>query len=382
MTYHLLLLASLFLGFTAWLIVSATDSNTSYFYMFGADACPHCRAMKEFLIESFGEQRFFACEIYKDHTCSEKYSELVRLGVPGYIPAIFVVYNGTVSALVIGEYENASFFEQLMKTNSENRIPIYLVSPSGTTLAGYIELGNKTHREFIEYYLRRGCETEPEKPELEVSILNVMPAALVLGLLDSVNPCTLMLYFAFLATCLSSTKRLYGPPVLFIMVIYVGYLALAMGLLVVAAYIPRIVFIALALAIGIYTIVRSGRERMPSLKCEWCERLGFLNKLMGNKYFVALVLSSISVIFLLPCTSGPLVLFIAFLKDFPEFIAIPAIMLYNVVFVTPLILLFVLVAVMGREKRIANWLRNNANAIEFLVGVALIIIALVLAYLA
>jgi len=207
--------------------------------------------------------------------------------------------------------------------------------------------------------------------------ITILPSLIILSLLDSINPCTFTMYFSFLVSCLTG-KRDVKPPILFIIIIYLGYLLFAYGLLKLLYFIPPHIFLLLALFIGIYMVVKSSREKTISFKCEWCERLGFISKYLANRYVLAITLSLISVFILLPCTAGPLFAFLGVLKTHSESIHLPALLIYNIIFISPLLLMFIMVFSLGREKRIAKWLKNNANALEFTSGFLLVFIALIL----
>ncbi|OYT39656.1 MAG: hypothetical protein B6U89_03750 [Desulfurococcales archaeon ex4484_58] len=498
------------------------DTNTIfYFYIYGYHGCPHCGAMYRFLSENYGKDHVYFCDVYASRECSTSFYEIINNTLPPSVPTIFIVCNCTVSAIVIGEYKNKTFFDSLLKPNNKPYVPVYMawsyskdyvvgenhyrfirkyllfnnyciipnnidyyfyiysgenenstlmyrvlssyygenhvyycnvtVDPSckamyneiinlnntlfqngsiltfiiynnrvsailqgifldksfldkllrmntNNTIPVYMNTSNRvdfvgelevsSHYRFITEYLSYtpyivgvGNYESPLQTNMypKYSIIEVLPALFILAFLDSINPCTMILYFSFIIMCISG-KRMYGPPILFLAIIYFGYFSLAYIILHVASIIPKQIFIVLVLFMGIYNVVKAGKEHSPSLKCEWCERLGFVSKFMGNKYFLALILAIFSVIFLLPCTAGPLLAFLAILSDYPLEIAIPSLILYNLIFVSPLILLLIATILLGREKRIANWLKNNVAVIEFLTGIALIFIALYLLF--
>ncbi len=369
------------------------NTGNYYFYIYGTSSCPHCMSMKKFLIEHYGSDHVFFCEVYSSE-CGSKFNKLMEKGVPGYVPAVFIVYNYTVSALIIGEYEDVDGINGLLKTNNESRIPIYMTGSNGLKLYGYINLSS-SHLVFINEYLYCDtvCKEMLNNSSINIntsnggsigkvvntykpSFIDVLPALFILGLLDSVNPCTLTLYFSFLVTCLAG-KKLYGPPTVFILIIYLGYFMLGLGIFTLTQLVPPQIFIVLAMIMGLYNIFHSGRERF-SLKCTWCEKLGFINKVMGNKYLLAVILAGLSVFVLLPCTAGPLVVFTTIIRDYPLGIVLFSLILYNILFISPLLILFVSIVFLGREKRIAEWLKKHIGVLEFLSGVALLLISFIL----
>jgi len=366
-----------------------------YFYIYGSGSCPHCQALKQFLTETYGSSRVYFCDLDVNATCRALFVDFVKIGLPGAVPTTFIVYKGTVSAVVIGEYKDREFFDKLLVVNKGSEVPVYVPGVSGPILLGYLTIEGR-HEDFIAKYLSPSgpctsvavnisfhppIEQGGSNPStlLASSLVEVLPALLILGLLDSVNPCTMMLYFTFTVSCLSS-RRSAGAPLLFLILIYIGYFALGYGLVLTTAVIPSRVFTVLALIMGIYTMVRAGRSRSSSLKCEVCEKLSGVSRLLSNPYFMAAVLAAFSLFVLLPCTAGPLVAFVSILAGRPPIVRIPALLLYNVVFIAPLAAIFVAVALLGREKSIASWLKKNSDVLEFLAGLALVIVALILLF--
>jgi len=382
-----------------------------YFYLYGHHACPHCLAMKNFIIENYCSNHFYFCDVRRDASCYELFMDFGNF-TQG-VPTIFVVYNNTVTAVLIGEYTNKTFLDQLLYYNNRSIIPVFSAGYMGVYLKGVIVL-NSTHSDFIEKYLCYQPYCNQSDRELSVSfvfipanklnetILNdirglfnksavrliveststsgfitILPSLIILSLLDSINPCTFTMYFSFLISCLTG-KRDVKPPLLFIIIIYFGYLLFAYGLLKLLYFIPSQIFLLIALFMGIYMVVKSSRGKTISFKCEWCEKLGFISKYLVNMYVLAITLSLISVFILLPCTAGPLLAFIGILKTQSETLYLPALLIYNIIFILPLVLMFIMVFSLGREKKIAKWLKNNADTLEFTSGFLLVFIALIL----
>jgi len=369
-----------------------------YFYIYGAHWCPHCQAMESFLKSSYGEERVYFCDV-DNATCNSLFTDFVKAGVTRGYPTTFLVYNHSVAAIVIGEFKVKSQLDQLMTTNTRNEIPVYYPDPWRPVLqkVGYVVF-NGTHADFIAKYLNPlgprqnitltimfqpiyGSEdTGTGSSQTPITALvGVLPALVFLGFLDSINPCTIMLYFTFTVSCLSA-RRLTLPPLIFLALIYVGYFAIGYGLLYALLYIPSWIFLVLALLMGLYTMARAGKSATPELKCELCEKIGRFGRLLANPYSMAVVLALFSLTVLLPCTAGPLVAFTAILAKQPQIIRVPALLLYNVVFITPLLAVFIAVFYLKREKRVAAWLKKHSDVLEFLAGLLLVLVALILLF--
>lgn len=373
------------------------ESPVFYFYIYGSYGCPHCRSMKDFLVENYGEQHVYFCSIDSEGENRTRFIELVEKGFINAIPTVFIIYNYTVSAVIIGEYKDRGFLNSFLKTNYDNKVPVYTLTANGVILYRYMVI-KTSHQSFILKYLywdkylgnldRENVYVDFELKPPEISFTNILlatlPALIIYGLLDSINPCVLIMYFTLVASAVSRRESI-KPAVLFIAIIYTGYLLYALGLLFLATLIPGKILIGLAFIMGIYTIIRAGREKTPSFKCKWCEKISFINRFMGNKYVFVTILGLLSVIVLLPCTSGPLSGYIGLLRNYVDTLdtetlltTIPIFLLYNILFILPLLVILILVYYMGKEKRLAQWFKENGAAVEFLIGVVLAMFSLIL----
>ncbi|AIU70335.1 glutaredoxin [Thermococcus eurythermalis] len=76
-----------------------------HFYMYGAKTCPHCRNMKEKIPAKYGEEAFTYYELVNNQTNMELFNQLAQLtGITG-VPAIAIAYNGTLYAVIEGEFD-------------------------------------------------------------------------------------------------------------------------------------------------------------------------------------------------------------------------------------------------------------------------------------
>jgi len=387
----LLLLAILILPLT--LASGTARTPLYYFYIYGENTCPHCIAMHEFLIKTYGEEHVIFCNILpetKSNPCFEKLEDFSNTGLVLGVPFIIVVYNNTASAIVIGEYENKTFFDSLLHTNPSDKIPVY----TGGVIIGYINASRLGQHGFVAYYAPyhpsgtpSACPVTilPSNASIEwsptgtagraatIGLPELLGLMVFLALLDSVNPCTLTIYGLFLVGELSMKKRVAGPGLLFIAVIYVGYLVIGLGLFYLSMYIPQKILGLLAIILGAYNIldiIRGGEE----YKCRVCDKLSGIGKAMGNPYVMALVLSLISVTVLLPCTSGPLVAFIAVLKTSIPRLAYLLLPIYVAIFSLPLIIMYIILGILGRRGLIEKIPARLLRSIQFITSLIIIMI--------
>ncbi len=365
-----------------------------YFYIYGEHECPHCRAMRDFLEKTYGSKHVFFCDISSNKTCFDKLSKLYSLTHQEfllYVPQTYIVYNCTVSALIIGEVKDKTFLESLFKTNTKNEIPVYMgeehianiiVKDQRKFLREYVNYNNVCFRNIITttpITSSNNTVVSSNSSGIEViknySLTQILPSLIFLALIDSVNPCTITLYFSFILTLLSARKKIVGPAILFLIVVFIGYYMIAFGFKLLSQFIPKRILLAIAIVVGLYNIIDAGRNYSKGIKCTWCEKIGVFDKVLKSPYMAALTLSLISVTVLLPCTSGPLLVFITMIKDYPLYLTLPLLIIYNIIFISPLLIIFIASYMLGKQEKIANYLMNHAQVIEFIAGILIILIA-------
>ncbi len=369
-----------------WIPTYSSQNTTNYyFYVYGEHTCPACRAMLGFLRNNYGVEHVCFCDLVSNKTCYDKFYELYERGIPGYVPVTFIVYNCTVTAVIIGVYTDKDFINNFMYTNHNVTIPIYMEGK----IYGYLNLQDQ--EAFINYYLRcsRYCVTIRGSNMTSGGVLgnisvskiysltDLITPLIVLALIDSVNPCTMIIYFTFILVLIGGRRSVLVPSILFLIIVYIGYFLLGFGLKILSTIIPYKILLILALIVAIYNMYEAGKTYGSGLKCEICDRLG-LGKALKNPYLASLILSLVSVTILLPCTSGPLMVFATMLREYPLHLTIIALMLYNMIFVTPLILILVITILLGKREKVSNFIMKHMSIIEFLASLILLFITIYL----
>jgi glutaredoxin len=373
------LLASLILlaGFT----LSTADSNTQFhIVIYGDPTCPHCRATYNYLSSIYDGNVVF-CDIVSNETCYKCYSNIIMDFYSGFgaVPVTLFVVNGSITGVVLGEISGS--------TISNQSVLQPLLTPSNsTTVFGYevggnglVKVSNVTGSQeslFEEYDVFYYTNTSSTSNVSYLNYIGLIPSLILLSLVDSLNPCELVTFFSLATSALGGRKRSYGPPLLFIAIVYIGYLTIGLGLYQFARLINPLPLAFIALAIGVYYTVRPGGEStLDTLKCRWCERLG-LKSITTASYLTAAVLAIISVTVLLPCTAGPYLIFATILRSTPPAIALLLLVAYNTIFILPLLILLLALRNLARQKKVAIWLSKNASLVNFLIGLVLVLISI------
>ena len=210
------------------------------------------------------------------------------------------------------------------------------------------------------------------------------------ALVDSINPCVLgvlIFLLAFLTRVFKNRNRMLVGGLLYSLVVYVTYLALGFGILRVAVSIGVAnIFYLIAAIVAILAglveikdffwygkgfslqIIPGGgrRIKMYTAKIEAMQRKRpklslILVGLLG--FFVVLVE--------LPCTGAPYFAILALLAKGSYAAAVPYLMLYNLVFVLPL-LVVIGISYFGKGAGMEAWRKRHRRLMRLIVGLFLL----------
>ena len=218
------------------------------------------------------------------------------------------------------------------------------------------------------------------------------------ALADSINPCVfgvLIFLLAFLTRVFKSRFRMLIGGLLYSAVVYVTYLALGFGILKIALsfaianafyWVAAIIAIAAGLIeikdyfwygkgfslqmipggakrIKMYTAkIETYQQKYPSLSLVFVGLLGV---------FVVLVE--------LPCTGAPYFAVLALLAQGEYLLAVPYLLLYNFVFILPL-LVVIAIAYIGKGERLEAWRKRHRGLMRLFIGLFLIALGAYMIY--
>ncbi len=371
------------LSLTTSLIVIAYSSTTSsgnyVFYIYGDPSCPHCSALKQFLTKTYGSSHVYFCNVAANSSCTNHFLELsVAIASKGWIPTTLVVVDCKTTGIVIGEVEDKGFWDKLLSSKPSNNITVYMSTEAWEAITV------KNNTLFTSKYAPAICrfKTTSQPGNVTVSwrrkpsIIDVLPSLIILSLLDSVNPCMITLYTVFLATLLPR-KNITVPGLAFILIIFTGYYLFGLGLTWLAYIVPRWVYLSLAAIFAFYNIIEASHSK--GLKeCRECKRVP-LKKFISRPILGAVILGLFSVSVLLPCTSGPLLLFASMITGMDTYSQAISLALYTTLFITPLIIIYASMKSLRRSRRIINWVDKHTPLLGFTSSIILLLIVFIIA---
>ncbi|MCS7112467.1 MAG: hypothetical protein RMJ00_04460 [Nitrososphaerota archaeon] len=214
----------------------------------------------------------------------------------------------------------------------------------------------------------------------------ILPSIISLAAVDSINPCTFLLFTAILLLAVGSIGRGRGLTVglSFIIAVFIGYYLLGLGLSFIMSITPYLKYIVglAGLTAGLVNLARGfGREFKPGTP-EAIRR--FVYGLAGLAYvspLVSFTLGFIVSLTLLPCSGGPYFVGIALLSNIREpLYRYTLLLLYDAVFISPLLLILLLAILSSRYHERLNALRTpgKAKAMQITGGLVLASISIYL----
>lgn len=200
---------------------------------------------------------------------------------------------------------------------------------------------------------------------------------------DSINPCAIGVLILMVSVVLGgggSAKRLLTLGGLYIGSIFITYLLAGLGLVYFLSAVPLYVAEYLSLSVGLLVIIAGLLE----IKDYFWYGKGF--SLQIPHYFANKVhdysknVTIPGVIFLgafiaaveLPCTGAPYLAIITILSLNFNAMAFMLLVLYNIIFVLPLIVILFLVAGGMKVNKVQEWKQSNKGYMRFAIGLMLI----------
>jgi len=279
--------------------------------------------------------------------------------------------------------ENALLFNQICDQKgiplTERGVPMLIKGDK------YI-LGDRPIIEFLAQYDSQGDQgqfldetTKQNKSNNRLTLPMVISAAAV----DAINPCAFAVLIILLTTILasSSRKKALLTGISFAASIFISYFLMGLGLYSALATVGLSdaltkVIAALAVILGILNVKDffwyGGGGFLMEVPQRWRPKLKMIIRSVTSP-FGAFLIGFLVSLFLLPCTSGPYIVILGMLSQRATFVrALPYLALYNLIFVSPMILI-ALAVYCGLSPNKAEEIRQkNLRIFHLIAGVILI----------
>lgn len=217
-------------------------------------------------------------------------------------------------------------------------------------------------------------------------MLDLPTLTVVVGsaLIDSVNPCAIGVLILMISVILSgknSTKRLLQLGGAYIFGIFATYLIAGLGLVYFFSEIPILIAEYLSIGVGTLVIIAGLLEikdfywygkgfslQIPPKFAKMIQEFSTSKKTVGGVMFLGAFVAAVE----LPCTGAPYLAIITILSVNFNFAALMLLVLYNFLFVLPLIIILFMVAGGAKVSSVKKWKEENKGSMRLFIGLTLI----------
>lgn len=201
--------------------------------------------------------------------------------------------------------------------------------------------------------------------------------------IDSINPCAIGVLILMMSVVLSgkgSVKRLLFLGGLYIFAVFITYLIAGLGLIYILASVPLFITEYLSIIVGVIIIAAGIFEikdffwygqgfslRIPTVFVDKINSFA-KNTTVPGVILLGAFVSAVE----LPCTGAPYLAIITILSLNFDFAAFLMLVLYNVIFVLPLIVMLVLVATGVKLQNLKKWKQDSRGFMRLFIGLLLV----------
>ena len=350
---------------------------------------------------------------FSDITCEECQEMKAKIlpdlikKYPGQIACRIYDINNTANFVILDRYEKKY-------GRAKNEVPILFLD--GKVRSGYLQEVKPNLEKDIQDAIAKGGSPWPEPAPIEPAVSDTdivkgrlesltLLAVIGAGFIDGFNPCaftTIIFLISYLTLLGKNRSAVLRTGILYTIAVFLTYLALGFGLL---TLVSRLVNIRMASKIiygvtGLVTLgvayfalkdflkARRGEFRDMSLKLseDMQKRIRqSIHDKVKNMGMItgALALGILVAMFELPCT-GQVYLPIVTALSNPQIRsrALPYLILYNLIFIMPLIVVFMIAYFGISSQTIGERFKRHIPAIKFVMGIFFLALTGVLFYMA
>ncbi len=379
--HFIMLAAALMLFFTLAFSAYAQDSlcekdnESVQLYLFYGKGCPHCAKEISFL-ESIGEKHpkleVMEFEVYFNQTNRKLMHEMAD------------AYDTEVQGVPMTFIDNKVFvgFSSSIGSSIEEEIRR---CGDGGCMFPCEKMGAENISQALRIIGESSPAENPEKTKLMGRI--TIPAVLGAAAVDAINPCAFAVLIILLTTILAARKKksaLYAG-LAFSAAIYISYFLMGLGIYSAVqvtgfTHIFYFVVAILAIIIGLFNLkdyLWYGKWFVMEVPRSWRPRMKMLLKGVASAPGAFLIGFLVS-LFLLPCTSGPYIVILGLLsKAATRPMAIGLLLLYNLVFILPMVIITLAVyfGVTTTEKA-EKWRQRKLKVLHLIAGIIILLLGI------
>jgi len=352
----LLLILSTFLV-NADSTISAPNSNTTCFYVFYLDGCPHCVNLENYIktIENNYSLDIKRIDARINPELMRNFSEYYNVPKQnwGAVPIVFIGKD-----YCLGDTPCISLLNEKLPQYKQTGVACINIASNATAT--------------------------------KISFKEITGLALV----DAINPCELAVLILILTTLLvrypEKKKKVLAAGLSFSLAIFLGYLIFGLIIIfgfksisyvsAISSLLIRRVLGVIAILLGILNLKDFFFYKQGSFATEmplsWRPRMKRLVESVTNARG-AFVIGILITIFLVPCTSGPYFIAGGILANLSWLNALPWLIYYNLLFVMPMLLITIIIySGLVRVEHVSNWRERNIKRLHLIAGIIMILVGI------
>ncbi|MBW2970109.1 hypothetical protein KY319_03225 [Candidatus Woesearchaeota archaeon] len=348
---------------------SVVSGNEVVIYEFYGKGCPHCSSLNAFLEElkpKYPSLKVIEKEVYFNKSnivLFETMSSAFGQEISG-VPAIFI--DDTV---IVG-------FSPVIKDKIEQEIQRCLAEGCPSPL-------NRVPKDTLSLVVESSPVEEPGKTRLKEQL--TLGAVISAAAVDAINPCAFAVLIILLTTILASDnrKRALLAGLAFSLSIYLSYFLMGLGLYsaISAAGLSHMFYgivAVLAIFVGLFNLkdyFAYGKWFVMEVPLSWRPKLKCIIKgvtSVPGAFLIGFVVS----LFLLPCTSGPYIVILGLLaKTTTKNYALVLLLLYNLIFILPMLLItFAVFYGFTTTEKAEEWRQKKLKILHLIAGIIILLL--------
>jgi cytochrome c biogenesis protein CcdA/thiol-disulfide isomerase/thioredoxin len=330
-------------------------------YYFYGEGCSHCDEIEPYLRQvqaQYLNLDLLTYEVYHNETNQKKFSEMntaFGINAPG-VPSVFIGTHALVGTEEIqNQLEPAIVEEERIGTAG----PVPGI-PGNGSVAGQCPAPSGT----LTVPLIVGC-----------------------ALIDSINPCAFTVLILLLLSIISlqSRRQVLMVGAVYIVAVFFFYLLSGIGLFsfVHLSGISDLIAMAaaaVAIILGLVNVIDALRKREGFILAIPESKKPVIDRYIRTATLpAAFVLGVLVGIFELPCTGGIYLAILGLMSNTLTLTqGLPYLLLYNFIFILPLIVILLIVVFGIPPERVNSWRLNNRRMLRLLVGIAMILVGVII----
>jgi len=201
--------------------------------------------------------------------------------------------------------------------------------------------------------------------------------------IDSINPCAIGVLILMLSVLLAgrnTLKRMLLLGIVYILAVFITYLAAGLGLLYFLASIPLYITEYIAITVGVLIIAAGvieikdffwyGKGFSLAIPARYAKMIHQQSErtTLGGIALLGVFVSAVE----LPCTGAPYLAIITMLSQYFDVTAFLLLILYNIIFIAPLVIILILVSSGKKLYEIKQWKQSNRGYMRLCIGLLLV----------